>query len=73
MIRAVIFDLDGVLTDSEPVINAAAIAGLREYGIDPRPEDFHPFAGAGARAHGAHLPCQPYQQCAKTHYLTASF
>jgi len=47
MIRAVIFDLDGVLTDSEPVINAAAIAGLREYGIDPRPEDFHPFVGAG--------------------------
>jgi HAD superfamily hydrolase (TIGR01509 family) len=47
MIHAVIFDLDGVLTDSEPVINAAAIAGLREYGIDPRPEDFHPFVGAG--------------------------
>ena len=47
MIRAVIFDMDGVLTDSEPVINAAAIAGLREYGIDPHPEDFHPFVGAG--------------------------
>lgn len=47
MIRAVIFDLDGVLSDSEPVINAAAIAGLREYGIDPRPEDFHAFVGAG--------------------------
>ena len=47
MIRAVIFDLDGVLTDSEPVINAAAIAGLQEYGIDPRPEDFQAFVGAG--------------------------
>ena len=47
MIRAVIFDMDGVLTDSEPVINAAAIAGLREYGIDPKPEDFHPFVGMG--------------------------
>jgi HAD superfamily hydrolase (TIGR01509 family) len=47
MTRAVIFDMDGVLTDSEPVINAAAIAGLREYGIDPKPEDFAPFVGAG--------------------------
>lgn len=47
MIRAVIFDMDGVLTDSEPVINTAAIAGLREYGIEPKPEDFHPFVGMG--------------------------
>jgi HAD superfamily hydrolase (TIGR01509 family) len=47
MIRAVIFDMDGVLTDSEPVINAAAIAGLREYGIDPKAEDFAPFVGTG--------------------------
>jgi len=47
MTRAVIFDMDGVLTDSEPVINAAAIAGLREYGIDPKPEDFRPFVGTG--------------------------
>jgi HAD superfamily hydrolase (TIGR01509 family) len=47
MTRAVIFDMDGVLTDSEPVINAAAIAGLREYGIDPKAEDFVPFVGTG--------------------------
>ncbi|MBN2452418.1 MAG: HAD-IA family hydrolase [Lentisphaeria bacterium] len=47
MTRAVIFDMDGVLTDSEPVINAAAIAGLREYGIDPKAEDFRPFVGMG--------------------------
>jgi len=47
MVCAVIFDMDGVLTDSEPVINAAAIAGLREYGIDPQPDDFRPFVGTG--------------------------
>jgi HAD superfamily hydrolase (TIGR01509 family) len=47
MIRAVIFDMDGVLTNSEPVINAAAVAGLREFGVEAVPEDFHPFVGMG--------------------------
>ncbi len=46
-IRAVIFDMDGVLTDSEPLINAAAIAMFREKGLEVRPEDFLPFVGAG--------------------------
>ena len=47
MLQSVIFDMDGVLTDSEPVINAAAIRGLREYGISPEPADFEPFVGMG--------------------------
>ena len=47
MKTAVLFDMDGVLVDSEPVINAAAIAGLAEYGIQAVPEDFQPFVGAG--------------------------
>lgn len=47
MVQAVIFDMDGVLTDSEPVICAAAIRGLREYGISPSPADFVPFVGMG--------------------------
>src|SRR5882672_10953974 len=46
-IRAVIFDMDGVLTDSEPLINAAAIAMFREKGLTVQPEDFLPFVGAG--------------------------
>ena len=46
-IRAVIFDMDGVLTDSEPLINAAAIAMFKEKGLAVQPEDFLPFVGAG--------------------------
>jgi len=46
-IRAVIFDMDGVLTDSEPLINAAAVAMFRERGVKVAPEDFHPFIGTG--------------------------
>jgi beta-phosphoglucomutase len=46
-IRAVIFDMDGVLVDSEPLINAAAIAMFREKGLSVQPDDFLPFVGAG--------------------------
>lgn len=44
---AVIFDMDGVLVDSEPLINAAAIAMFREKGLNVKPEDFLPFVGTG--------------------------
>jgi beta-phosphoglucomutase len=46
-IRAVIFDMDGVLVDSEPLINAAAIAMFKEKGLEVQPTDFLPFVGAG--------------------------
>ncbi len=46
-ILAAIFDMDGVLTDSEPLINAAAIAMFKEKGLQARPEDFLPFVGTG--------------------------
>lgn len=46
-IQAVLFDMDGVLVDSEPVILAAAMAGLAEYGVQAKPDDFMPFIGAG--------------------------
>ena len=38
MIRAVLFDMDGVLVDSEPAHRAAAQAVLRERGL-PVPDD----------------------------------
>jgi len=45
--RAVIFDMDGVLADSEPLICAAACAMFLEHGVTVAPEDFLPFVGAG--------------------------
>ncbi len=45
--KAVIFDMDGVLTDSEPLICAAAMAMFRERGVTVTPADFHPFVGTG--------------------------
>ena len=44
---SVIFDMDGVLVDSEPVICEASIRGLKEYGVNAVPEDFVPFVGTG--------------------------
>jgi cytidine deaminase len=46
-IDAIIFDMDGVITDTEPVINEAGILTLKQYGINAKPEDFIPFIGAG--------------------------
>jgi beta-phosphoglucomutase len=46
-LQAVIFDMDGVLTDSEPLINAAAVAMFREKGLQVQPDDFLPFVGTG--------------------------
>ncbi len=44
---AAIFDMDGVLTDSEPLIRAAATAMFAEMGVKVQAEDFRPFIGAG--------------------------
>jgi HAD superfamily hydrolase (TIGR01509 family) len=47
-IRGVIFDVDGVLCDSEPFIRAAAVQMFaRQHGVAVTPEDFLPFTGAG--------------------------
>jgi HAD superfamily hydrolase (TIGR01509 family) len=45
--KGVIFDMDGVLTDSEPLICAAAVAMFAEKGLRVVPDDFHPFVGTG--------------------------
>jgi len=47
MLKAVLFDMDGVLVDSEEYICQAAIEMFREKGILAQPEDFIPFVGSG--------------------------
>jgi beta-phosphoglucomutase len=47
MIKGVLFDMDGVLVDSEPFICEAAILMFSELGLKVLPGDFHPFVGMG--------------------------
>ena len=48
MTTGVIFDMDGVLCDSEPFICEAAVEMFRQrHGVIVQPTDFHPFTGMG--------------------------
>ena len=47
MIKGVLFDMDGVLVDSETFICKAAIMMFHELGLKVQPEDFQPFVGMG--------------------------
>jgi HAD superfamily hydrolase (TIGR01509 family) len=47
MIKGVLFDMDGVLVDSESFICRAAVLMFGELGVNVNPEDFHPFVGTG--------------------------
>ncbi len=49
MIKGILFDMDGVLIDSEPVILRAAISYFASLGVTVQKEDFTPFIGAGDR------------------------
>jgi beta-phosphoglucomutase len=47
MIKGVLFDMDGVLVDSEDYICKAAIEMFREKGVVVKADDFQPFVGMG--------------------------
>jgi cytidine deaminase len=49
MIKGILFDMDGVLIDSEPLILHAAISYFASLGLTVKKEDFTPFIGAGDR------------------------
>lgn len=45
--KAILFDMDGVLIDSEWLMRDAAIQSLAEHGVQARHEDFREFTGMG--------------------------
>jgi len=44
---AILFDMDGVLIESENLMCKVGTLALRDFGLDPKPEDFVPFIGCG--------------------------
>lgn len=74
-LRGVIFDMDGVLVLSEPLLAQAAAAMFAEKGYTVRHEEFHPFIGMGedrylggvAEARG--IPMDPERDKARTYAL----
>lgn len=47
MIKGILFDMDGVLADSEQYICKAAVMMFDEMGLKVEPDDFKPFIGTG--------------------------
>ncbi len=47
MKKGIIFDMDGVLVDSEPAITYAAGEVIRRLGYETKPEEFKPYTGMG--------------------------
>jgi len=79
-LRGVIFDLDGVLCDSEPFLAEAAVAMFHQrYGLELTPSDFKPFVGTGednylkgiAEQHGIELKLPDDKEATYDHYLRA--
>ena len=84
MIKAVLFDMDGVLVDSEELTYQAAAEMFAIRGVTVRPEDFIPHIGAGdiaylggaAEAHGLKYDHEMsvvtyaiYEKLTKTHNI----
>jgi len=74
-IQSVLFDMDGVLLESEPFLVQAAIQMFAEQGVKVEPDEFTPFFGMGedrllagvAAKHG--VPLQPETAKRRTYDL----
>jgi HAD superfamily hydrolase (TIGR01509 family) len=52
MIKAVLFDMDGVIADTEYAVAQATIDMFKElYGVEVKKDDFLPFVGTGGRSY----------------------
>jgi len=51
LIKGILFDMDGVLVDSEEYICRAAIKMFEQKGLKVKPDDFLPFVGKGENAY----------------------
>lgn len=79
MINNLIFDMDGVLVDSERAITLASIEALRFWGIEAKEEDFKPFTGMGedmfvggvARKYGKAFEAEMKQKAYELYIKTA--
>ena len=47
MLKGVLFDMDGVLVDTEKYIALASVEMFREKGMEVKTSDFIPFTGMG--------------------------
>lgn len=78
-IRGVLFDMDGVLYESEPFLIQAAIQMFAERGVEVAADDFNPYFGMGedyllrgvAEQHGVQLPLEVAKQRTYSLFLDA--
>jgi cytidine deaminase len=49
VIKAILFDVDGVLVDSEPLMKDVAVSVFKEFGIDMDPAVYSTYIGVGDR------------------------
>ena len=50
-IKGIIFDMDGVLVDSEPAMARASIMGMAKFGVVACEDDFKPYYGTGEKTY----------------------
>jgi len=74
-LRGVVFDMDGVLVLSEPILAEAAVQMFKEKGYDVKTDEFRPFIGMGEDkfiggvAEARKIPIDPKPDKARTYAI----